>query len=283
MFRNKKIALPAIPAVLLSMISIQSGASLAKQLFPVLGISGVATLRIGISAMVLYGFFRPDFRKLRRKELLLGLLYGLCLGAMNLIFYFAIQRIPLGLGVTLEFLGPLVLALAGSHKLLDWVWALLAGLGIFLIAPWNEGTVDVLGIILAILAGAFWAGYIVVGGKISKVMKSGDAVTLGMLFASLFVIPVGVFSGDLNVLNGNLLLLGLTVALLTSAIPFSLDMGALRQLPSKTFSILMSLHPAFAALSGLLFLNEQLSLIQGIAIGCVIAASIGATLTINKK
>lgn len=282
MLPKKKISIPAIPAVLLSMISIQSGASLAKQLFPVLGISGVATLRIGMAAMVLYGFFRPDFRKLKQKELLLGLGYGACLGAMNLIFYFAIQRIPLGLGVTLEFLGPLVLALIGSRKAIDLIWALLAGLGIFLITPRGDSSADMWGIMLAILAGAFWAGYIVIGGKISKVMKSGDAVTLGMLFASLFVIPISVLSGDLNLLNSNLLLLGLAVALLTSAIPFSLDMGALRQLPSKTFSILMSLHPAFAALSGLIFLNEQLSLIQGIAIGCVIAASIGATLTVKK-
>lgn len=282
MLPKKKIGIPAIPAVLLSMISIQSGASLAKQLFPVLGISGVATLRIGMSAIVLYGFFRPDFRKLKQKELLLGLGYGACLGAMNLIFYFAIQRIPLGLGVTLEFLGPLVLALIGSRKAIDLIWALLAGLGIFLITPRGDSSADMLGIVLAILAGAFWAGYIVIGGKISKVMKSGDAVTLGMLFASLFVIPIGVLSGDLYILNGNLLLLGLAVALLTSAIPFSLDMGALRQLPSKTFSILMSLHPAFAALSGLIFLNEQLSFIQGVAIGCVISASIGATLTVKK-
>ncbi|UUC45226.1 EamA family transporter [Flavobacterium cerinum] len=282
MLPKKKIGISAIPAVLLSMISIQSGASLAKQLFPVLGISGVATLRIGMSAIVLFGFFRPDFRNLKQKELLLGLGYGACLGAMNLIFYFAIQRIPLGLGVTLEFLGPLVLALMGSRKAIDLIWALLAGLGIFLITPRGDSSADMWGIVLAILAGAFWAGYIVIGGKISKVMKSGDAVTLGMLFASLFVIPIGVLSGDLYILNGNLLLLGLAVALLTSAIPFSLDMGALRQLPSKTFSILMSLHPAFAALSGLIFLNEQLNLIQGIAIGCVIAASIGATLTVKK-
>nr|WP_255594350.1 EamA family transporter [Pontibacter sp. HSC-14F20] len=196
---------------------------------------------------------------------------------MNLVFYFAIKRIPLGLGVTLEFTGPLVLALLGSRKLLDLLWVLLAGIGIALIAPWQNNNVDLIGALLAIGAGALWAGYIVLGGKVSKVMEGGDAVGIGMLFATIFVLPIGIFSGDLAALNGELLLIGLAVALLTSAIPYTLEISALRQLPPKTFGILMSLHPAFAALSGLLFLEEYLSLTQWASISCVIAASVGAT------
>ncbi|MCP2045292.1 DMT family transporter [Pontibacter sp. HSC-36F09] len=274
---NKKIAIPAIPAVLLAMISVQGGASIAKHLFPVLGASGTASLRIGFAALILLAVFRTNLFKLTKKQWLYCLAYGTCLGAMNLVFYFAIKRIPLGLGVTLEFTGPLVLALLGSRKLLDLVWVLLACIGIVLIAPWQNNNVDLLGAGLAVGAGALWAGYIVLGGMVSKVMKGSDAVGVGMLFASLFVIPFGVFSGDLAAVTGPLLLIGVAVALLTSAIPYTLEIGALRQLPPKTFGILMSLHPAFAALSGLLFLDEYLSVTQWVSITCVIAASVGAT------
>ncbi|WP_461488302.1 EamA family transporter [Pontibacter sp. HJ8] len=276
-FSNKKFVIPAIPAVLLAMISVQGGASIAKHLFPVLGASGTASLRIGFAALILLAVFRTNLLKLNRKQWLYCLAYGTCLGAMNLVFYFAIKRIPLGLGVTLEFTGPLVLAMLGSRRLLDLLWVLLACLGIVLIAPWQNNNVDLLGAALAIGAGALWAGYIVLGGKVSRIMKGGDAVAVGMLFAAAFVVPFGVFSGDLAAVNGPLLLIGVAVALLTSAIPFTLEMGALRQIPPKTFGILMSLHPAFAALSGLLFLEEYLSLTQWISILCVISASVGAT------
>ncbi|PKV75903.1 EamA family transporter [Pontibacter ramchanderi] len=274
---HKKLVIPAIPAVLLAMISVQGGASIAKYLFPVLGASGTASLRIGFSTLILLAFFRTNLLKVTKKQWLYCMAYGTCLGAMNLVFYFAIKRIPLGLGVTLEFTGPLVLALMGSRKKLDLLWVLLAGTGIALIAPWQNNNVDLLGAGLAVCAGALWAGYIVLGGKVSKVMKGSDAVGVGMLFASLFVIPFGVFSGDLAAITAPLLLLGVAVALLTSAIPYTLEIGALRQLPPKTFGILMSLHPAFAALSGLLFLREYLSLTQWASIACVVAASVGAT------
>lgn len=276
-YSGKKFIIPAIPAVLLAMISVQGGASIAKHLFPVLGASGTASLRTGFSTLILLSVFRTNLLKLNKKQWMYCLAYGTCLGAMNLVFYFAIKRIPLGLGVTLEFTGPLVLALLGSRKLLDLVWVLLACLGIVLIAPWQNNTVDLLGAALAVGAGALWAGYIVLGGRVSKIMKGGDAVGVGMLFATAFVLPFGIFSGDLTAVNGPLLLIGVAVALLTSAIPFTLEIGALRQLPSKTFGILMSLHPAFAALSGLLFLEEYLSLTQWISIACVVTASAGAT------
>ena len=274
---TKRILIPAIPAVLLAMISVQGGASVAKHLFPVLGASGTASLRIGFSAIILLAVFRTNIFKLTKKQWLYCLAYGTCLGAMNLVFYFAIKRIPLGLGVTLEFTGPLVLALLGSRRLLDLLWVLLACAGIALIAPWQNNNIDLLGMALAIGAGALWAGYIVLGGKVSKLMKGGDAVAVGLLFATTFIVPIGVLSGDLAALNGKLLLIGVAVALLTSSIPYTLEIGALRQLPPKTFGILMSLHPAFAALSGLLFLDEYLSVAQWLSIACVVAASVGAT------
>lgn len=277
-----KFTIPALPAVLLSMVSVQGGASIAKHLFPVLGASGTASLRIGFSALILLSVFRTNLLHLNKKQWLYCLAYGTCLGAMNLVFYFAIKRIPLGLGVTIEFTGPLALALLGSRKLLDLLWVLLAGLGIVLIAPWQQDNMDVAGVALAGMAGVLWAGYIVLGGKVSRLMPIGDAVAVGMLFATALVVPFGMFSHGLAAVNGPLLLIGVAVALLTSAIPFTLEMGALGQLPPKTFGILMSLHPAFGALSGMIFLEEYLSLTQWAAILCVILASAGASYFSSK-
>lgn len=265
------------------MMSVQGGASIAKRLFPILGASGTSTLRIGLSAILLFLFNRPKILKLSKKQWLYCAAYGLCLGTMNLVFYLAIERIPLGLGVAIEFTGPLALALLLSRRLLDIIWALLACTGILLIVPWQSNGVDILGIIFALTAGACWAGYILIGRKITKIMKSGDGVTVGMLFATLLILPVGIFSGDLNSLNWELLLIGLSIALFSSAIPYTLDLIALKKLPSKTFSILMSLQPAFGALSGLIFLREFLSLNQWVSIFCVIAASIGSVVTSKKK
>lgn len=201
---------------------------------------------------------------------------------MNIVFYLAIERIPLGLGVALEFIGPLVLALSGSKRALDFLWAILAGVGIALIAPWNSNGVDLIGVLLALLAGAFWAGYIVLGGRVSKIMDGGKAVTVGMIFASMVVIPFALVDGLLVNITPNLFLAGLALALLSSAIPFTLEMNALRKIPAKAFSILMSLEPAAAALFGLLFLQEYLTIYEWLAIILVITASAGATFTKRK-
>mgnify|MGYP005983414335 CR=1 FL=1 len=280
---QEKKSFPAIPAVLLSMISVQSGASIAKRLFPVLGPGGTSSLRIGLSAIILFIVYKPDIRKLTKVQWFHCIGYGLSLAIMNLVFYYAIQRIPLGLGVTIEFIGPLALALFLSRKILDVFWALLACLGIMLIVPWKNDGVDLIGLLLAFTAGIFWAGYIVLGGKISRIMKNGDAVTVGMGVATLFILPFGILSGDLEPLTIKYLIMGLGVALLSSAVPFSLDLIALKKLPSRTFSVLMSLQPAFGALAGLIFLKENLTLNQWISIFCVVIASIGVTLSTKKK
>ena len=198
---------------------------------------------------------------------------------MNLVFYLAIERIPIGLGVTLEFVGPLALAVFTSTRRIDFLWILLAGAGIALIAPWNEQNIDPLGALLALLAGGFWAGYILLGSKISKMMDGRQAVTIGMVFATILVMPFGLASGGLENLSVEMIPAVCALALLSSAIPFLLEMQALRQLPSSTFSILMSMEPAVAATFALLFLSEILILNEWLAIILVMSASAGAALS----
>lgn len=278
--KNKNIA---IPSALLSIISVQSGASIAKNLFPFLGAAGTGTLRIGLSAVILLLINRPKIFKFTCSEWLYTLGYGSCLGFMNLFFYYAIQRIPLGLGVTVEFIGPLSVALLTSKHPLDIVWAILAAVGIMLIIPSNNTGIDILGLIFALTAGALWAGYIVLGSKVSLKMKGTDAITAGMCVATLLILPIGILSHDLDTLNIHFLLIGVGVAVFSSAVPYSLDLVALKRLHPKTFSILQSLQPAFGALSGLVFLKEILLGQQWLAILCVVAASIGATLFAQSK
>ncbi|KMQ58827.1 transporter [Chryseobacterium sp. BLS98] len=267
----------AISATLLAIICVQGGASIAKQLFPLIGPIGTVSLRIGLSAVLLILINRPKFLQFTTQKWKYCAMYGIGLAAMNLVFYMAIQRIPLGLAVTVEFAGPLFLAIALSRKLLDVVWALLACIGILLIVPWQSDHVDLVGLGLAFLAGMFWAVYIVMGGKVAKIMDGKDAVTTGMVFASLAIIPFTIWDGAVFNLTPSIFVKGLGVAILSSALPFSLEIMALKRLPAKTFSILMSLEPAFAALSGWVFLAEELSFLQWISIGCVIVASIGTT------
>lgn len=274
--------LPPLPAVLLAIISVQSGAAIAKSLFPAIGAAGTASLRIGISALLLLVVYRPNLKKLSPSQWKAVIPYGLCLGAMNIIFYFAIERIPIGLAVTLEFIGPLALALFGSKRIIDFLWVLLAGAGIVLIAPFSGKGVDLTGMLLALLAGIFWAGYIILGGRISKIMDGGKAVATGMLFAAILVVPFGLFSERFSNITPALLGLGTALALLSSAIPFTLEMKALKIIPAKTFSILMSLEPAFAAICALIFLGEKLLFHEIIAVVLVIIASAGATLTSKK-
>jgi inner membrane transporter RhtA len=272
-------ALPPVPSVLLSILSVQAGAAIAKGLFPLFGPAGTSGLRIGLAAVVLLLVFRPPLRRLQPAQWQAVVPYGVALGAMNLLFYLSLARIPLGLGVTLEFVGPLLLAVAGSRRLLDFVWVLLAGVGIALIAPWSGTGLDPLGMLLALLAGGCWTAYILLGGRVAKVMPGGGAVAVGMLFAALTVLPFILLSGPVAPFTPRLLALALALAVLSSALPFTLEMNALRHLSARTFSILMSLEPAAAALCGLLFLGEQLTGAQWLAVGLVMIASAGATLT----
>lgn len=273
----------AVGSALVAMMSVQGGASIAKYLFGLLGPAGAVTLRVGLAGLMLTMLFRPKIRRFSLRDWGDLLFYGLSTGAMNLTFYYGIQRVPLGVGVALEFLGPLGLALVASRKALDFVWALLAAAGIVLIVPWTGGTGDWVGIALVLAAGLLWASYIVATARITVRMKSSDAASCGMVVATLLVLPFGLASGDLFRLDGRLLLLGLGVAVFSSALPFTLDLWTMRKLPAKTYSVLQSLHPVFAALSGLIFLGEVLRPVQWLAIGCIVAASAGATIVAPER
>ena len=280
--KNKLFNIPPIPAVLFAIISVQSGAAIAKTLFPAIGAAGTASLRIGISAIILLAVYRPNLLKITPNQWKIVIPYGLSLGAMNLIFYLAIERIPIGLAVTIEFIGPLVVAVIGSKRLIDYLWVLLAAIGIVLIAPWSNNGIDLLGVLFALLAGALWAAYIVLGTKVSKIMKGGDAVATGMLFASILIVPFGILENGLTNLTPTFLYLGIALALLSSAIPFTLEMKALAQLPARTFSILMSLEPAAASIFAFIFLQEYLTFNEILAVVFVVIASVGSTITSKR-
>lgn len=278
-----KFNIPPIPAVVIAIISVQCGAAIAKGLFPEIGAAATASLRIGLSAAILLIAFRPNLFKLNPKQWKYVILYGASLGMMNMVFYLAIARIPVGLGVTLEFVGPLILAIFGSRRIIDFIWVALSIIGIALIAPWTSNGLDISGVLLALLAGVFWATYIILGGRISKIMKGGEAVSLGMLVATIIILPFGFLSGGLSHLSPKLLGLGAALALLSSAIPFTLEIGALKQLPARTFSILMSLEPAMASLAAFAFLQEYLSVTECIAVACVVVASAGSSFTAKRN
>ncbi|MDW8848858.1 DMT family transporter [Flavobacterium sp. MMLR14_040] len=280
--KNKEFNIPPVPAVLLAIISVQCGAAIAKTLFPAIGAAGTASLRIGVSALILLLAYRPNLKAITREQWKIVVPYGLSLGAMNLIFYFAIERIPIGLAVTLEFIGPLLVAIIGSKRLIDYCWILLAAAGIVLIAPWSNERIDPLGVLFALIAGGLWAAYIVLGGKISRIMNDGQAVSTGMLFAAILILPFGFYENGLANLTPKLFGMGVALALLSSAIPFTLEMKALGQLPPRTFSILMSLEPAAASICAFIFLQENLSFYEILAVVCVVVASAGSTLTAKK-
>ena len=268
------------------MVSIQTGASFAKSLFPLAGPAGTTALRLFFATVILWGVWRPWRIKYNSKDLKNLAIYGASLGLMNLTFYFALKRIPLGLAVTLEFVGPLTLTIISSRKKIDYFWALLAGVGIYLIMPGrelNSASADPIGMMWALIAGMFWAFYIFFGQRAGKDLHGGMATTIGMTFAALSALPFGLYLDGSKLFNPALLPMGLLVAVLSSALPYSLEMYALKKMPTKTFGVLMSLEPAVASLVGLIFLKEQLSTIQWLAMLCVIVASLGSTLTVPDQ
>lgn len=277
---DKKLA---ICTALAAMLSVQGGASIAKYLFHLLGPAGAVTLRVGIAGVILLCIIRPPLMKFTAKEWLYILFYGLSIGGMNLTFYYGIQRVPLGIGVAVEFIGPLSVALLASRKITDLIWAFLAAAGILLIVPWNGSGCDITGLLFVAAAGILWGTYIIAAGKITGAMKSSYAVSCGMCVATLLVLPFGLASGDLFKLDWKLLGMGFGVAIFSSALPFTLDLLTMKKIPAKTFSVLQSLQPAFGALSGLLFLGEMLSGSQWAAIACVVTASTGAALTAQES
>ena len=274
----------AICSVLLAMVTIQSGASIAKQLFPLIGPDGTTALRLGFSALVLWLVFRPWRSLPQGRDWQAIVVYGLCLGGMNILFYLAIARIPLGIGVALEFTGPLAVALFSSRRKRDLIWVACAIAGILLLLPDMRGAdaLDPVGVMLALAAGACWAGYILFGKKTNTQSSGGITVALGMTVAAAVLVPTGFVTQGMALLSWEVLPLGFLVGILSSAIPYSLEMVALRNMTSQNFSVFMSMEPAVAALAGFLILAELLTLWQWLAILLVIVASLGSSLTSSQ-
>ena len=270
-------AIPPPAQVLLGIVSVQLGAAIAKALFGAIGSTGTVALRLIFAALVLLALWRPTLRMPRRAWLVVSA-YGAVLGVMNLCFYLALDRAPLGIVVTIEFLGPLAVALAGSRHLLDALWALLAAAGVVLLAE-ARGGIQLSGLLLALAAGACWAGYILLSAALGRHTSQGSGLALGMTIAAAVAVPVGIADSGTALLDPWILCLGLAVALLSSVIPYSLELEALRHIPPRVFGVLMSLEPAVAALVGLLILGELLHPLQWLAVLCVVTASAGATRT----
>jgi inner membrane transporter RhtA len=279
-----------VAALMGSLITLCAGTSLAKGLFPFVGAEGTTTYRLVFSTLLLMAFWRPWRRAWTWADAPLLVLFGATLGIMNLLFYNALKTVPFGLAIAVEFTGPLAVALWSSKKPLDFVWIVLAVAGMGLILPLGNtlganlqtDAIDPLGIAYALGAGACWAIYIVIGQRVADRIGA-FATPMGMLVAALVVTPVGISVAGTSLLNPEWMLAGLGIALLSSAIPYSLEMYSLKHLPKQTFSILLSLEPAVGALAGWLVLSEQLSTQQLCAIGLIMAASVGCAMTSGQR
>ncbi len=271
--------LVSLSLLILAMLSIQFGATQAKQLFDSLSPAVMTMLRTSFAAVFLLLLFRPWKSQMSRQGFLRIAIYGIILGVMNYTFYLSLQRIPLGIAVALEFVGPLGVALLGSRKAIDILWVFLAAIGIYLLVPWSgvSSHLDPTGVSLALGAGICWGLYIIFGKRIGDHGTTKQAASLGMLFAALAVLPFGIAEFRADTMSPRLWGLGIMVAILSSAIPYTLEMIVMRRMDSKTFGTLMSIEPALAACMGLVVLKEKLSPIQILAMACIVIACVGST------
>lgn len=296
-FRARTGAIVPVPPsmlLLFGMLAVQLGAALAKELFSSLGPAGIVFLRVGLAALMLLAFWRPWRHSVqgggvgrlgvlagaRRADYVAIVLFGLVLALMNFAFYSALTRIPLGIAVTVEFVGPLGVAIAGSRRALDVLWVVLAIGGILLLAPLGTlgaSQLDPLGLLLALGAGACWAMYILLSARVGRAFPGGTGLSLAMTVGAILLLPVGIAGAGHALLDPHLLLLGACVALLSSVVPYSLEIAALRRMSAGAFGIFMSLEPAIAALVGWLVLHEAMEPRAMLALVLVTTAAIGAT------
>jgi inner membrane transporter RhtA len=273
---------PSVPVhalVLASISSVQVGAAWATTIFHQVGASGACLLRLAAASIVLVAVGRPNVRAFSRRQWLSACTLGLVLAGMNLTFYHAISRIPLGTAVTIEFIGPLLVALAGSRRLRDLVWAFLAAAGIVALCHGIASGTNAEGLVFAAIAGLLWAAYILVQAQVGRAFSDGSGLALAMTLAAVVALPFGVSSGSSRLIVPGTLAIGIAVGMLSSAIPYSLELRALRRLSTATFGVLMSLEPAVAALAGALVIGQAITLRDGLGIGLVCVASLGASLT----
>jgi inner membrane transporter RhtA len=268
--------LSAVGLVVGAACSVQGGAAVAKSLFPELGPAGVVFLRLLFGSLALWAIARPQLRGRSRQDLRLVAMLGVVLVSMNISFYESLQRAPLGIAVTVEFLGPLAVAVIGSRKAIDLVWVVLAGTGVALLADGGGTHVETLGIVLAAVAGFFWACYILIGVRVGQKFAGASGLAPAMAVGALLAAPWGILSAGDNLGDPQLVGAAVGVGLLSSALPWSLELEAMRRLPTHVFGIVLSLEPALAALAGLVLLDERLHVRAWVAIALVVLASAGA-------
>jgi inner membrane transporter RhtA len=268
---------PSAGLVLGAIASVQFGSAIATTLFERVGPGGAVLLRLVSATIVLLALWRPRLRGRTRHELLLAVMFGVVLAGMNLSFYQALHRIPLGIAVTIEFVGPLVVAVSGSRRLVDLVWVGLAAVGILALTHGGAHGLNALGVGFALVAGCLWGGYILVNARVGQAFERGTGLALAMLVASVVALPAGVIDGGTHLLEPQSLAVGAAVGMLSSAIPYSFELEALRRIAASVFGVLMSLEPAMAALAGFLVLGQGLSARALVGMALVVAASIGAS------
>jgi inner membrane transporter RhtA len=268
--------------VLGAIASVQFGSAIAARLFAAIGPGGAVLLRLAFASIVLVALWRPDVRTLTRRQLALAALFGLVLFGMNFSFYHAIHLIPLGVAVTVEFAGPLAVAVGSSRRALDLLWVALAALGILALTHGGGHAIDALGVAFALIAGTLWAAYILLNARLGRAFRDGRGLAVAMCVGTLAALPAGLEEGGAHLLEPRSLALGCVVGLLSSAIPYSFELEALRRIAVGLFGVLMSLEPAMAALAGLVVLGQGLSARAGAGIALVIAASTGASLRARR-
>jgi inner membrane transporter RhtA len=267
---------PSTGLVVGAISSVQFGSALAATLFHTIGPGGAVWLRLLFGTLILVPLWRPQWRGRARRDLWLACVFGLVLGVMNFSFYSAVHRIPLGIAVTLEFAGPLAVALAGSRRPVDLLWVALAAAGIVAMTRGGTHHLDALGVAFALLAGCLWAAYILLNARVGRAFEGATGLSLAMCVATVLMLPVGIAGGGSHLLEPRSLLLGAAVGLLSSAIPYSFENEALRRIDPAVFGVLMSLEPAMAALAGFIVLGQGLPARTLLGIGLVVLASAGA-------
>ncbi|MER5684596.1 EamA family transporter [Streptomyces sp. NPDC002205] len=273
---GRRAALAPVALVVAGGLSVQFGSAVAALLMPRAGALGVVTLRLVVAAVVLLVVCRPKLRGHSRADWGTVVAFGIAMGAMNMLFYQALDRIPLGAAVTLEVLGPLALSVIASRRLINFVWAGLALGGVFLLGGGGFDRLDPLGAAFALGAGAMWATYIVFSARTGRRFPQADGLALAMVVAAVLSLPLGILESGAKLAVPSTLAMGAAVALMSSVLPYTLELMALRRLPAHTFAVLMSLEPAIAATAGFLILDQALTATDALAIALVIGASMGA-------